>query len=139
MGPTMTAWGIAVIAVASATLAVVGIALLVHARRAAQETSRLIQQEVVPLLRDLRNAAARVDALADNAEASLGQIRRFGQEVEQSGRRWLGRPNGMGHGIGSVVWRSIVMGAGVRAAIQGLRWWQQRTSAPGKQEVANGR
>ena len=128
-----------ILAIAGAVIAIVAVPTLLEVRRTArqaQDVLTLVRNEVIPVAREIGQAAAQVQEITANIEAGLGQIRQFAGNVEAAGRSFLTFPEGIRRSFGHIMWKSIVLGAGVRAAVSGLRWWTHRTSK--QQEVRNG-
>ena len=134
-----------IMTLAVVALAIVGVPAFLQVRRAAQdaqETLRVVRQEGIPLLRDLRDTVQHVDELTERVEAGVAQTKQFVQNMGDTGRALFEARSGLGRIIGGLACRSLLFGVGFRAIVAALNRWKQRqhgnTESALQQEVHNG-
>lgn len=135
-----------VLAVASTVWVVVGVPALLHMRRTAREVQRtaqdaqsmihVLRQEVIPLVREMRSTAQHVDDMALHLSAGIEQLHQAAAQVGRTGRALLNLPGGQPWN--RIIWKSMIVGVGIRAVASTIRKWKQRAPIP-QQEVRNGR
>lgn len=120
------------IAVAAAALAAAGVPALWAWRRAGRETQELLgllREELPPLCRELRLTTRHIEALTVRVDEELGRLRHVTTAMGAGGAV---------PGWGALVWKSMMMSAGLRAAAAAFQWWRRGAPHRPTTEVRNG-